>query len=164
MATPAPECVDCKREREASGDGPPARLRKVVQGVKGAPRCATHYRRFRDVTKVNAHERRVQRVYGLKPGQYGQLYVFQGRRCAICQRSTGKTKALAVDHDHDTGLVYGLACSPCNRDVLGWSRREIAYFKRAIEYLENPPAKQLGIIAYHEDFKHLRRDDGGDLA
>lgn len=158
------ECVDCKRIREADAAAAPARPRKIVQGVKGAPRCATHYRHFRDVTKVNAHERHVQRTYGLKPGEYGQLYIFQGRRCFLCQRSTGAKKALACDHDHSSGLLYGLLCGPCNRDIMGWSRRDIGYFERCIEYLKNPPARQLGIVAYHVDFAHLRKDDGGDLA
>lgn len=164
MATPTPECVDCKRRREAAGEPLPARPRKVVQGVKGAPRCATDYRHFRDHTKVNAHESRVRRVYGLGAGDYDRLYQHQGGTCALCQRSRGIAKKLAVDHDHDTGLAYGLLCGPCNKDVMGWSRRQIAYFRRCIDYIDNPPARQLGIVAYHEDFKHMRKDsDDGSL-
>ena len=81
------------------------------------------------------------------------MYEFQGGTCALCRRATGARKRLATDHDHVTGLVYGLCCGPCNKDVLGISRRDIAYFERCIEYLRNPPAKQLGLVAYHEEVR-----------
>lgn len=141
----AARCKDCTAEA-AQG---------VVVGSRPAPhpgpRCSTHHFRRRKGTKKNQHERYVQRVYGLGEGDYDRIYEFQGGKCALCRRSTGVSKRLAVDHDHDTGLAYGELCGPCNKDVLGWSRREIAYFERCIEYLKNPPCRQLGIIAYHID-------------
>lgn len=58
----------------------------------------------------------------------------QGGVCAICGEKP-KNNLLAVDHDHDTGAVRGLLCSPCNRHV--------GYFERhgaAVQaYLEQPP-------------------------
>lgn len=141
----AARCKDCTAEA----------LQGVIVGSRPAPypgpRCATHHRLRRRTSKDTQHERYVQRTYGLGEGDYDRLYEHQGRKCAICRRSTGKVKKLAVDHDHDNGLAYGLLCGPCNRDVLGWSRRDVAYFQRAIEYLKNPPAKQLNIVAYHQD-------------
>jgi hypothetical protein len=142
------ECKDCKAERERRGDPPPSRPRPAP--YRG-PRCATHDRQRRRATKAQSHENRVQKVYGLGPGDYGRLYLHQGGKCALCQRATGQTKKLAVDHDHETGLVYGLLCGPCNKDVMGWSRRQADYFVRCIQYLDNPPARQLRIVAYHED-------------
>lgn len=102
------------------------------------PRCATHWRIERDRRKKASHDKRVQQVYGLEPGEYASLYKFQGGRCWICQRATGKTRRLSVDHDHDTGNVRGLLCRPCN-DMLGHARDVIGFFYRAATYLANPP-------------------------
>jgi hypothetical protein len=47
---------------------------------------------------------------------------------------------LSVDHCHETGIVRGLLCQPCNRDVLGHARDDTEFFERCIEYLNSPPA------------------------
>lgn len=99
------------------------------------PRCASHHRTFRKQQKARNHERMVAQTYGLGPGEYARLYEEQGGVCAICQRATGKTKRLAVDHDHDTGLVRGLLCGPCNK-LVGYFRNSPAAFRRAAAYLE----------------------------
>lgn len=87
-----------------------------------------------------AHELRVMRVYGLPEGGYAALYEAQGGRCAICQWATGRTKRLAVDHDHVTGEVRGLLCGPCNQTI-GRLRDAPDAFDRAAAYLRNPPAR-----------------------
>jgi hypothetical protein len=94
-----------------------------------------------------AHRYRVARQYGLLPGDYDALYAAQGGRCAICRRATGKTKRLAVDHDHAIGLhsrsaVRGLLCSHDN-SMIGSARDDPEYFDRAAEYLRNPPARKV---------------------
>lgn len=89
-----------------------------------------------------SHEKRVGETYGLKPGQYDELLEHQGGMCFICRRRPA-SKRLAVDHDHGNGLVRGLLCRGCNRDVLGHLRDSIAALYRAIEYLESPPAQEL---------------------
>lgn len=102
------------------------------------PRCFSHWRVERERRKKAAHEKRVQDVYGLAPGEYASLYAFQGGKCYICQRANGKTRRLSVDHDHATGLVRGLLCRPCN-DMLGHARDNAGFFQRACYYLGNPP-------------------------
>lgn len=108
------------------------------------PRCATHHREITRARKQAAHARRVEDTYGLTGEQYWELYEIQGGACAICRRAkgTGRRK-LAVDHDHETGEVRGLCCSPCNRDVLGHLRDDVEALQRAIDYLRNPPARKL---------------------
>lgn len=86
--------------------------------------------------------------YGLAEGDYQRLYEAQGGRCAICQRATGKTKRLAVDHDHaccpgktSCGLcVRGLLCGPCNQTI---GRLPMGSLERALAYLTNPPAHRV---------------------
>lgn len=145
-------CKDCRTEWEALPEpkGPVTYRPRPIVPDSGS-RCATHWRKEKARRKAVAHESRVQKTYGLAAGDYALLYQAQGGKCALCRRSTGARKKLAVDHDHETGLVYGLLCGPCNKDVMGWSRREFQFFHRCIEYLRNPPARQLGIIAYHEE-------------
>lgn len=139
-------CKDCLAENPVV----PKVMRPIVE--KSGGRCATHWRKEKARRKKAAHEKRVQNVYGLSDGDYDALYIHQGGRCALCQRAKGLNRRLAVDHDHETGLVYGLLCAVCNKDVMGTaSRRDIAYFVRCIQYLQNPPARQLHITAYHKE-------------
>lgn len=116
------------------------------------PRCSTHYRAKRKADKTRAHARRTETTFGLNAEEYWSIYAAQGGRCAICQRATGATKRLAVDHDHDVCLdhptnqgcrrcVRGLTCSTCNYIVLG--RYDVAALQRAIDYLNNPPARRV---------------------
>jgi hypothetical protein len=110
------------------------------------PRCATHHRVESKRVKAAAHDRKVQVTYGLDPGEYEQLYAFQGGKCAICRRATGRTKRLAVDHDHKTGLPRGLLCGPCNQ-MLGHGRDEKEFFRRFIDYLSMPPHTEMWWLA-----------------
>ena len=55
------------------------------------------------------------RYYGLTVEEYDAMYLFQDSGCAICQAPTGANgKRLAVDHNHQTGVVRGLLCDDCN--------------------------------------------------
>lgn len=103
------------------------------------PRCASCHRALKAARKAASHEAYVLKTYGLKAGQYQALYEAQGGVCYICRRATGKTKKLAVDHDHRTGFVRGLTCSVDNK-MLGHFRDDPEALDRAAEYLRNPPA------------------------
>jgi len=146
------ECIDCKAERERRGLPYPANPRPAPFGGPRSPRCHTHAKQAAKLAKSGTRERRVQKVYGLKPGEYGKLYLTQGGTCAICRRATGATRALAVDHDHKTGLVRGLLCSPCNK-LLGHLRDDVELARGIVTYLLEPTARRLGIEALHEDFR-----------
>jgi hypothetical protein len=115
------------------------------------------------------HKANIKRKYGLTPEQYDLIYVTQGGKCAICQIATGKTKKLAVDHDHKTGKVRGLLCSTCNRMILGTLRDDITALQRAIDYLITPPAQialgvDVPIVENHVSSHRLKRPlPDGDL-
>lgn len=112
------------------------------------PRCTTHHRARRQKTRDDAWARRLKATYNLTPEQYWQLYKAQGGRCALCQRATGASRRLAVDHDHSCcagpvscgKCVRGLLCGTDNK-MLGHFRDDAAAFLRAAAYLDNPPAK-----------------------
>ncbi len=66
------------------------------------------------------------RHYGITPDQYESMLAEQNHVCAICgcaERSTyrGRTRLLAVDHDHDSGTVRRLLCTACNRGLGSFS-------------------------------------------
>lgn len=64
------------------------------------------------------------RLYGVTKEQLGQTC------CQIC----GGTQRLSIDHDHNTGQVRGLLCSPCNTGLGGFKDNPLSLLK-AIEYL-----------------------------
>jgi hypothetical protein len=107
------------------------------------PRCASCAKLERERASKRKHELSVIRKYGLAPGEYDALYSYQQGRCYICRRAKGKTKRLAVDHDHKTGKVRGLLCGPCNREVIGWARDDVSFFHRCVEYHESPPYERM---------------------
>lgn len=73
--------------------------------------------------------------YGIDADFYDQLLASQGHVCAICLNpETVSGRALAVDHDHTSGLVRGLLCGACNR-ALGLMRDDPAALARAAQYL-----------------------------
>lgn len=83
--------------------------------------------------------RRLAETYGLTNEQYQLVYEFQGERCFICHRSP--RYKMDVDHCHQTGEIRGLLCKPCNRRLLPSVRDDTAALKRAVAYLEYPPAR-----------------------
>ncbi len=103
------------------------------------PRCATHHRGRKKALKRAAHARWIEKTYGITSEQYWAIYEAQGGTCYICQRATGATKLLAVDHDHATGYVRGLLCGPDNQ-LIGRLRDNPDALLRGVEYLNNPPA------------------------
>jgi hypothetical protein len=103
------------------------------------PRCATHHREAKKASRRLAHGRWILKTYGITSEQYEALYEAQGGVCYICVRATGKTRKLAVDHDHATGYVRGLLCKPCN-SVLAHFRDDANAAIRLITYLDHPPA------------------------
>lgn len=79
--------------------------------------------------------------YSLEPKQKAALIEAQQNKCAICSYEFGrKTGDVHVDHDHKTGEVRGLLCSPCNRG-LGWFKDKPVVLNRAALYLTHPPFK-----------------------
>lgn len=74
------------------------------------------------------------RDFGMTAEQYAVLVAASNGRCAICDRSPGKTRH-HIDHDHDTGLIRGLLCHNCNRG-LGYFLDQPNLLRAAAAYLE----------------------------
>lgn len=74
-------------------------------------------------------------AYGLDAAAYDALVAAQRGRCAICGSSD---VPLVIDHDHTTGRVRSLLCSPCNRGI-GHLRDAATLCRAAAAYLVDPP-------------------------
>lgn len=82
--------------------------------------------------------------HGISLDEYERLVRIQRNVCAICgepekrKGNHGKTKNLAVDHDHKTGRVRQLLCADCNT-ALGLLQddptRAYALFEYALKWL-----------------------------
>lgn len=106
------------------------------------PRCFSHHKEKLKRDEDRARDQKYRKLYGITLDDYNRLYAFQGGKCYVCRWATGKTKYLAVDHDHETGEVRGLLCSRDNR-MIGYARDNPEYFERTAEYLRNPPYKRM---------------------
>lgn len=75
--------------------------------------CWTAYRSRNKQTRL---AKLLKQQYGLTVAEYEAMVTAQGGVCGVCQRSPAEAgqSRLAVDHDHATGRVRGLLCTPCN--------------------------------------------------
>lgn len=95
-----------------------------------------------------ARDRYLSRTYGITLRQYTQILQKQNDSCAICGKHKSLEKrALAVDHDHKTGEIFGILCMFCNHRLIGRIRNP-TLFTEAGKYLEKglglfvPPKKK----------------------
>lgn len=67
------------------------------------------------------HRRRswLKQKYGITPERYDAILAAQGGRCAVCKALPADARGyrMHVDHDHQTGVVRGILCGPCNRGI-----------------------------------------------
>lgn len=73
--------------------------------------------------------------YGITIADFDLMVKQQNNQCAICQRNFSEADLKpSVDHCHESGIVRGLLCQPCNVG-LGWFRDNPDALSRAVEYL-----------------------------
>jgi Recombination endonuclease VII len=105
---------------------------------KGKKKCDACLERANQRRQLRATCRR----FGITVEQYEAMLRIQGGRCAVC-RNQPRTRRLAIDHDHQTMAVRGLLCHRCNRGILGHANDSVDLLRRAVEYLERPPANDI---------------------
>lgn len=77
----------------------------------------------------------LMKMFGIGLEEYNAMFAAQGGCCAICQRHQSEFKrALATDHDHASGKVRSLLCSPCN-SALGHMQDDPERMERAAVYI-----------------------------
>lgn len=113
------------------------------------PRCTTCHRAFVKASKARAHAKYIERTYSISEDAYAAILESQGGYCAICRRANGKTKRLAVDHDHSCcrgsvscgRCVRALVCGPCN-SAMAHFRDDTDALRRAIRVITDHPAQE----------------------
>lgn len=79
---------------------------------------------------------KVKTKYGISLGDYDALLESQGGVCALCGTDTpGGRGRFNIDHDHQTGKIRGVLCSPCNL-AIGLVKEDTLILYRMIDYLE----------------------------
>jgi len=86
-------------------------------------------------------KQRKWKAAGVDAQRYQEMLREQNGVCAICHqpetapdKASGKTKDLAIDHDHKTGKIRALLCSNCNR-ALGLFNDDPALLAKAQSYV-----------------------------
>lgn len=97
---------------------------------------------YRIANREREWGKHIERRYGITVQRYRDILATQGGGCAICgeRQPTGRAARFHVDHDHKSGEVRGLLCSPCNTG-LGAFRDSAENLKRASVYLTNTPTQ-----------------------
>lgn len=76
-------------------------------------------------------------LYGMTEECYEKMLSEQDGKCAICRGDDPKhvSGKWNIDHDHSTGKVRRLLCSPCNKGIGHFSDNP-ALLRAAADYLE----------------------------
>lgn len=108
---------------------------KVCRNAYSKQRRDFNYEKVRATEKESHMKHRLKQLYGITRDDYNNMLDAQDNCCAICKTHKDTlTRALAVDHCHDTGNVRGLLCNRCNR-ALGQFEDDIELLKAAVSYM-----------------------------
>src|SRR4051812_37675055 len=122
--------MTCRTDRPASDFW---KMKASKDGLQNRCKpCTYAYRRDADRRYISSgkhatkqREGWYRRTYGISVKEVDELYLSQGKQCAICGkaggvgRGVGVGRGLHLDHCHKTGKIRGLLCGKCNR-ALGW--------------------------------------------
>lgn len=107
--------------------------------ARHAERRRADARLYRTTAGPNYYRRSNLARYGITPEEYDEMLARQSGKCAICASSDPRNRwgRFAVDHCHDTGVVRGLLCGPCNTGV-GQFGDDPLRLRAAAKYLTRP--------------------------
>ena len=114
----SPTCWECNLSSQ-KGIAHPRYLQRVKSG--GSDRALDLY---------------LRRRYNITLEKYLALLTEQKHKCAVCGISqSSEGRRFCVDHSHETGIVRGILCQPCNTS-LGLLKENRVSLKNMISYLE----------------------------
>lgn len=135
-----------KRWREKNKDK--TRERNAKSKLKyGKAYYAEQMREWRKANPDSVKNTELKKRFGITLREYNVMLAAQGGVCAVCGQIC--TRALSVDHCHETGQIRGLLCAGCNT-ALGLLGEDVVRMKSLIAYVhkwqpivlpELPPCK-----------------------
>jgi Recombination endonuclease VII len=144
-------CSVCEKSLPTSEFYPDSRvkdgLRRMCRTCHGAKSYESRIKNSTPTSRSNRERaRNLSRKYGISVDEYKKMYKEQNGVCKLCgnpqvenySRVLIKTPGfeLAVDHNHETGRIRGLLCTPCNLG-LGQFKDSIELLEKAISYLRD---------------------------
>lgn len=118
-------CLSCNRER-------------VKKWRKKNPELRAEQLK-KEGKKDYSRNKQYKRLYGITINTYNEMFSSQNGCCKICNKHQSEfKKRLVVDHNHSTGEIRGLLCSPCN-SLIGFAYEKIGILTKAIDYLNTTP-------------------------
>ena len=107
---------------------------------------------YRAMTPDQQKARGLRDSFDLSLDEYRKMLEAKDGKCAICSqpethKRNGKLKALAVDHNHKTGVIRGLLCFDCNTGI-GKLKDDPNVLRLAAQYLDyhlGNPITQTGL-------------------
>jgi len=67
--------------------------------------------------KAHARNSNLKRLYGITADDFDRMLAEQGGGCAICGSTDPQGRNFHVDHCHDSTVIRGILCHPCNVGV-----------------------------------------------
>lgn len=89
----------------------------------------------KSLTKEQRRAYNLKAMYGIKPEDYQNMISCQNNKCLICDIFMLDVKH-CIDHNHKTGEIRGILCSPCNQG-LGQFKDNIENLLNAAKYLKD---------------------------
>lgn len=136
------ECPTCKEEfepRRSNQQYCNTRCQQRRNETTPERKARKKERLFEKLTEDPDYRRRYhyRACFGLTLEEYNEMWEAQGKACAICKvTQKPNQRAFAVDHDHETGEIFGILCFICNHKLIA-DIRNPAIYERAAEYLRN---------------------------
>jgi len=115
------------------------RIRSEMKTRRADPEHREHINKLQRESharnKASVKNQHLKDNFGISLEEYHKIFQAQNGKCAICKKHQSELKrALAVDHDHETGQVRGLLCANCNL-ALGHLKDDPGLLCNAIKYL-----------------------------
>lgn len=126
-------CYNAYRRQLQDKWTPERRRYKHNQQVKRHKERYHNDPKFRIQVGKWAREHVLKKKYGLTKVEVTLLLTKQNNSCCICLRDISTT--YHIDHIHNTKIVRGLLCGPCNR-AIGLLQENCEVLQSAINYIK----------------------------
>lgn len=80
------------------------------------------------------HDGRLRYNHGITLAEFNAKLAEQNGVCQICKKTNASGRNLSQDHNHETGALRDLLCSPCNT-ALGLAQECVETLQSMIDYL-----------------------------